>query len=244
MDTPAGLLAWMEVPRRHAAAFDAWYTFEHVGERVAIAGFLRATRYRRVPDDDPATVRYFTLYDVENEAVFASPEYLDRLENPSPWTREIVPISTLRWRIAAPLRAALGAGRSGTALVVEWTADSDARLPLLDHLRTLHAAHDVVAARIYEADPAASATRDATAEARASGAGAESPPHTVAIVELPQGANPDAVAHGIRAGSSCDRITTVELIYDLVRPEPAAASLPAPDQRLATTRGDQKGSKK
>jgi len=244
MDSPVGLLAWMEVPRRHAAAFDAWYTFEHVGERIAVTGFLRATRYRRIPDDDPTTVRYFTLYEVENAAVFASPEYLDRLENPSAWTREIVPVSTLRWRIAAPLRATLGAGRSGTALVVELGADRNASDDLLAHLCALHASHDVAAARIYEADATASATRDTTAEARATGPGAESPPHTVAIVELPHGTKPDAVAHGIRATSPCDRITAIELIYDLTRPGPAAASEPASDRRLATTRGDQKGSKK
>jgi hypothetical protein len=52
-------------------------------------GFLRGRRYAATGDSLP----YFTLYEVENAAVLSSPPYLQRLNDPTDWTRRVLP----RW---------------------------------------------------------------------------------------------------------------------------------------------------
>jgi hypothetical protein len=75
---------WNDILPKGRANFIEWHNRQHIPERVGIKGFLRGRRYiaRR------GTPEYFTLYEAEDEAVLSGPEYLERLNNPTPWTRE------------------------------------------------------------------------------------------------------------------------------------------------------------
>jgi hypothetical protein len=84
----AGLLAiWHRVAAEADAALNAWYEAEHLAERLAVAGFRTARRYRAL--DDP--LAYCALYELDDVAVLRSPAYLERLAAPSERTREIMP---------------------------------------------------------------------------------------------------------------------------------------------------------
>ena len=55
-------------------------------ERVAIPGFLRGRRYVALDAD----LEFFNLYEAASPKVLAGPDYLERLNNPTPWTRASV----------------------------------------------------------------------------------------------------------------------------------------------------------
>jgi hypothetical protein len=65
-----------------------WLTTEHVEERLGIPGFL-AVRIFRMPIHGGH--RYFIWYRLENSDVVDSTAYVERLNNPTPWSRRIMP---------------------------------------------------------------------------------------------------------------------------------------------------------
>ena len=80
------LLVWTDVEPAAEEDFNAWYDQEHMVERLAVPGFLTARRYRAVSGDLP----YFAAYDTESAEVLFSPAYLERLNNPTPWTERVM----------------------------------------------------------------------------------------------------------------------------------------------------------
>lgn len=66
---------------------DEWHTHEHLPERVSIPSFVRGTRWVAL-NGQP---RYFVMYEVEQLATLTSDAYLERLNNPSPWTSKMMP---------------------------------------------------------------------------------------------------------------------------------------------------------
>jgi hypothetical protein len=79
------LLTMTEPPPAMAEEFNAWYDSEHLPERLAIPGFRSARRW--VADLAPGEGRYLATYELDSEAVLASPEYLARFAGATPWTR-------------------------------------------------------------------------------------------------------------------------------------------------------------
>ncbi len=65
---------------------DHWHSLEHLHERMSIPGFLRGSRWTSVSGG----ARYFVMYEVADLDTLASPTYLDRLNNPSPWTARMM----------------------------------------------------------------------------------------------------------------------------------------------------------
>ena len=78
---------WHNVAPEAEADYDHWHCHEHMAERVAIPGFLRGRRYVAVA----AERKFFHFYETETLASLMSKAYLDRLNNPTPWTQRIVP---------------------------------------------------------------------------------------------------------------------------------------------------------
>lgn len=81
------MLLWFDVIPEQIAEHDDWHTREHFPERVGIPGFLRAQRWissSRGP-------RYFIVYEVSDIDVLSAAPYLERLNNPTPWTRQMMP---------------------------------------------------------------------------------------------------------------------------------------------------------
>ncbi len=67
----------------------AWLTTEHVQERLGIPGFIGVRIFRRPLADGH---RYFIWYRLENADVVDSAAYMERLNNPTPWSQRIMPI--------------------------------------------------------------------------------------------------------------------------------------------------------
>jgi hypothetical protein len=70
--------------------FERWYIREHLQERVGVPGFRFGRRYELVSGGDR---RFFAFYEVEMPAVLTSPAYLERLNAPTPWTKETMRVA-------------------------------------------------------------------------------------------------------------------------------------------------------
>ena len=83
----AAMLLSFDVAPGAIPEHDDWHTHEHLPERLAIPGFLRGTRWVALRGQP----RYFVMYEVEQLSTLASEAYLERLNNPSPWTQKMMP---------------------------------------------------------------------------------------------------------------------------------------------------------
>jgi hypothetical protein len=83
----AALGIWMDVDAAGLDDVDAWYRRQHLPERLSVPGFLRGRRYQ-TSGDGPV---YFTLYETVDAGVLSSAPYLERLNDPTDWTRRTLP---------------------------------------------------------------------------------------------------------------------------------------------------------
>ena len=84
-DEPAGLMAfWADIDPDYEPRFLEWHNCEHMPERVSVPGFREGRRYR----DLGGTPRYLMMYFTENADILGSSAYMERLDHPTPWTRE------------------------------------------------------------------------------------------------------------------------------------------------------------
>ena len=82
---PAGLMAfWADIDSGYEPRFLEWHNCEHMPERVSVPGFREGRRYR----DLGGLPRYLMMYFTESAGVLGSDAYTERLNHPTPWTRE------------------------------------------------------------------------------------------------------------------------------------------------------------
>jgi hypothetical protein len=81
------LAAFMNPPSDDEAGFNAWYDEEHVPNRIALPGFLRAQRYRAATEEGP---RYLALYDLESPDVLQRADYQKLNTDRSQREREVM----------------------------------------------------------------------------------------------------------------------------------------------------------
>jgi hypothetical protein len=102
-----GVLAiWNGIAAEAEADFVAWHIREHIPERVAVPGFLRGRRYV----SERGYPRYFNFYEVETPETLLSPNYLERLNAPTEWTRRVVRHFRDTSRTICRVAASLGLG--------------------------------------------------------------------------------------------------------------------------------------
>jgi len=106
----AVLAIWNDIAPGGDAEFNYWHTREHIPERVGVPGFLRGRRYVALTGEP----RYFTLYETESLATLNGPAYVERLNNPTSWTRRSLPLFRNTNRSACRVALSLGQGIGGT----------------------------------------------------------------------------------------------------------------------------------
>ena len=84
-NSKAFLAIWHDLLDDGKRDWEKWHTYEHMPERVRIPGFLGGRRYMN--HDDPEQC-CFTIYEGNKLSVFKSAPYLERLNNPTPWTKK------------------------------------------------------------------------------------------------------------------------------------------------------------
>jgi hypothetical protein len=109
---------WHDVAAEGRAEYYEWHNREHMPERLGIRGFLRGRRYL-VEQGSPD---YFNLYEVEAAEVLTGQEYLDRLNNPTPWTRRAVAYVHNVSRSLCRVEVSLGRAQGG--LMATWRLEA------------------------------------------------------------------------------------------------------------------------
>jgi hypothetical protein len=108
------LAIWNAVTEEAEEDFYRWHNTEHMPERVGVPGFLRGRRYL-------STARrhdFFTLYETESVETIRSAPYLARLNEPTPWTRRVLPHFRDTVRVGCRVAGSWGRGQGGALLAV------------------------------------------------------------------------------------------------------------------------------
>ncbi len=103
---------------------EEWHSKEHLEERIALDGFLRG---RRLYAEDMKP-RYFIMYEIRALSDLLSPAYLERLNNPTPWTAEIAPHFRDNFRASCVLYSGFGTAAGAELLVLRIRAKDPAAL--------------------------------------------------------------------------------------------------------------------
>lgn len=144
--------------------YETWYNREHLPERVGTPGFRFGRRYALATGGDRA---FFTYYEVDCPAVLYSPTYLERLENPTPWTKRAMRSFRNMIRTVCDLRIAAG-DLVGSHAVVLRADQCMSPAPTAGQLAA-DMARQAGVARVQIWTKAAQQTRADTAEARLRG---------------------------------------------------------------------------
>ena len=119
---PAAMLLQFDVVPEAIPEHDDWHTREHLPERLSIPGFLRGTRWVATQ----GAPRYCVLYEVETLATLSSPPYLERLNDPSAWTRRMMPHYRGMTRGFCAVAASFGSGIGYAARLTRFTPGEEA----------------------------------------------------------------------------------------------------------------------
>lgn len=113
MTIEPGILAlWNDCASDGKAEYERWYMAQHLPERVGVPGFRFGRRYARIDGDR----EYFTFYELDAPEVLWSPEYLERLGNPTEWTQRVMQDFRNTVRTACRKAAAIGTAIGGNVV--------------------------------------------------------------------------------------------------------------------------------
>jgi hypothetical protein len=149
-----------------AQEHDDWHTWEHMHERLSIPGFLRGTRWTRRAGEP----RYLIVYELADVAMARSPDYLERLNHPTPWTSATMArlrgMSRGFCRVVAS--AGYGLGRTATSIRLH-TGDEAAGAWLAGEIARLASWRGMASAHLFVNAESAPMTREQSIRGRDAG---------------------------------------------------------------------------
>lgn len=169
------MVAAMDVPAEQDDRFNAWYTHEHLPERLAVPGMLSARRYVRSPRTSGPGLRYLTMYEAADVEVLTSSAYLRQLDEPTPLTRAVVlgrtSSGSATRRAVLSLLASHGTAVGRQMVHVDLPPDDPdvAAWALRALVPRLLTAWEVCAVHVAALDVAATDSKQGTADGRAFG---------------------------------------------------------------------------
>jgi len=110
----AAIAMWWDMDPAWREEFEDWHTHEHFPERLGIAGFLRGSRWASADGGDG----FFVMYELDRHETLASPEYLARLNQPTPWSAKLMPHHRNMVRSLCRVLDTRGAGLARFALTL------------------------------------------------------------------------------------------------------------------------------
>jgi hypothetical protein len=119
------LAIWSDLAPLDETDWMHWITREHAAERVGVDGFLACRIFRAL---GTAANRYFILYELKEPEIVGSPQYLARLNAPTPWSQRTMPRLQNFARGGGRVVASSGIGQAGVLAVLrldgrpEWDA--------------------------------------------------------------------------------------------------------------------------
>ena len=203
---------WHDLVPEAKDAFYEWHNREHMPERVAIPGFRRGRRYIALRGEP----EYFNLYEADSPEVLGGPDYLNRLNAPTEWTRRVVPSFRNVSRSICRVVFSAGVGQGGVMLTQRFDVAAADRSRAIDVFRErilppLAERKAIAGVHLCLADEAISKVETAEKKARAD---ATLVPTWIALIEGTTADDVatagDALANGLRTllGAAAPALTT------------------------------------
>jgi len=202
------LTIWNGIDPALEDEFLKWHVHEHIPERVALPGFLRARRYVAM-DGAP---KFFNFYETASIADLESSVYQQALNTPSDWTRQVVRHFTQTSRTSCRTAATRGQGEGAVIETLRMTTHLSApeiTRRLIEVLGTASCESGVVGVHLLEGISKRGTLRE-TAEMRLRG-GPEETEDWVLLV--------DAVRADIIEQLRRTSLSTTSLVETGVEPE-------------------------
>ena len=189
-DSHTGMIViWNDIKEEMRDEFVQWHSSEHLPERVSIPGFISGQRWY----GEHASPQYLTTYVTQNTEVLTSDAYIQRLNDPTPWTLKTVAAFRNTCRAAGEVIWEYGSkkGYGGHILAIQITELEDLTI-LTEYLNSLanspeQCFAELLRARLVLTTPTASQLP--TAE-RAVRTGDQNEPHMVLLLESFSGEAP------------------------------------------------------
>lgn len=189
-DSHIGMIViWNDIKEEMRDEFVQWHSTEHLPERVSIPGFISGQRWY----GERASPQYLTTYVTQNTGVLTSDAYIQRLNDPTPWTLKTVAAFRHTCRAAGEVMWEYGSkkGYGGHILAIRITELEDLTI-LTEYLNSLanspeQCFAELLRARLVLTTPIASQLP--TAE-RAVRTGDQNEPHMVLLLESFSGEAP------------------------------------------------------
>jgi hypothetical protein len=159
------LAIWHTIVAEAETDYWRWHDREHIPERVGVPGFLRGRRYRSLE----RSLDYLDFYEVEDPDTLRSVAYLARLNDPTPWTRRMVPHFRDTLRVGYRVASSAGRGQGGVLLTLRLDVAGGPPAVVAGGLDTVQDVTGVVAVHMLDATP--EVTSIATEEKRLRGPG-------------------------------------------------------------------------
>lgn len=102
----AAVAMWWSVRAEQRVEWGDWHSHEHFPERLGIPGFQRGSRWTSTRDAEG----FFVLYELATYETLSSKFYLDRLNNPTPWSTKMMPHHLGMVRSQCRIVASFGGG--------------------------------------------------------------------------------------------------------------------------------------
>jgi hypothetical protein len=128
------VVIWNDIKEEMRDEFVQWHSTEHLPERVSIPGFISGQRWY----GEHASPQYLTTYVTQNTGVLTSDAYIQRLNDPTPWTLKTVAAFRHTCRAAGEVIWEHGSkkGYGGHILAIRITELEDLTI-LTEHLNSL-----------------------------------------------------------------------------------------------------------
>ena len=192
------VVIWHDLLPESVPEFYQWHTREHMPERAGISGFRRGRRYVATAGGPS----YFNLYEADSLEVLGGPDYLARLNDPTPWTRKVVASFRNVTRGICRVLYSAGVGQGGAMLTLRFQVSDDAAEATVAALRQrllppLVDCNGISGVHLCRADDAVSRIETAEKKVRAEGTQI---PRWVLLVEGTASYAVEAAAVQTRAG--------------------------------------------
>lgn len=158
----AAIAMWWDMAPEHRVEFEDWHSHEHFPERMSVPGFMRGSRWA----DEQGGEGFFVLYELNEYETLTSPTYRARLNDPTPWSREMMPRHRHMTRSQCHVVASFGAGIGRLVQTVQFslgqrTGNESAQEAFTALLAPLTAQAGITGAHLLRTDtPAAQATTE------------------------------------------------------------------------------------
>ena len=149
------LVVWNDIDPKIEVEYSEWYMQEHLLDRLSVPGILTARRYEVVGSGP----KYFTWYKTSSVAILKSPAYLQRLANPTEWTKRCMLSFRNMNRSACRETLDMGRGIGGATTSMELKAAAGRENELRQQLSSLFpdllrspGKNGIIRAHLWEAD--------------------------------------------------------------------------------------------